>query len=115
MKQFRMPETKPSTLLWFRRQLRMHDQPLFECIDPLDELATGVWILDPREHHSEVDGISRTGTHRLRFLLESVKEVRTSLQRLGSDLVIRIGEPEHVLPELMVELGVDRLCFVQEP
>ena len=110
-----MPENKTRTLLWFRRQLRTHDQPLFECIDPHDELATGVWILDPREHHSVFDGVPRAGTHRLRFLIESVKEVRESLQRLGSDLLIRVGEPEQVLPELMAALEADRLCFVQEP
>ena len=110
-----MPKTQPRTLLWFRRQLRTHDQPLFECIETLDELATGVWILDPREHFSEIHGISRTGTHRLRFLLESVQELRAALKTLGSELLIRVGEPEEVLPELMAALEADRLCFVQEP
>ncbi len=110
-----MTITTSRTLLWFRRQLRTHDQPLFECIDPGHELVTAVWILDPREHFAEIDGVARTGAHRMRFLLESVAELRASLQRLGTDLLIRIGEPEDVLPELMTSLEADRLCFVQEP
>ncbi len=103
------------TLLWFRRQLRTHDQPLFERIDPDHELVTGVWILDPREHFAEIDGVARTGAHRMRFLLESVTALRDSLQNLGSELIIRVGEPETILPELMTSIEADRLCFVQEP
>ena len=110
-----MPESQTRTLLWFRRQLRTHDQPLFECIDFDHELMTGVWILDPREHLVDIDGVARTGAHRMRFLLESVAGLRASLRSLGSELIIRVGEPETVLPELMTSLETDRLCFVQEP
>ena len=110
-----MTNTNSRTLLWFRRQLRTHDQPLFEGIDSDHELVTGVWILDPREHFADIDGVARTGAHRMRFLLESVAGLRASLQSLGSELIIRVGEPETVLPELMTSLEADRLCFVQEP
>ena len=115
MKQCFMTNTTSRTLLWFRRQLRVHDQPLFECINFDHELVTGVWILDPREHLVDIDGVARTGAHRMRFLLESVAELRASLRSLGSELILRVGEPETVLPELMTSLETDRLCFVQEP
>ena len=106
--------TTPSALLWFRRQLRLHDQPLFEVIDP-DQSVCGIFILDPREHLAEVDGTSRTGSNRMRFLLESVAELRTALAALGVELLIRVGHPESVLPELVDRLEVQRVHYVEEP
>ncbi len=103
------------TLLWFRRQLRLHDQPLFDAIDPAIDEVAGVFILDPREHQAEVDGRPRTGPHRMRFLLESVADLRASLARRGVDLLVRVGEPESILPGLARELSIDRLCLVEEP
>jgi hypothetical protein len=106
--------TTPPALLWFRRQLRLHDQPLFEVFDP-DQPVCGVFILDPREHLAEIDGSPRTGSNRMRFLLESVAEFRTALASLGVELLIRVGHPESVLPELVDRLirsraeSVDRL------
>ncbi|MDG2095431.1 MAG: DASH family cryptochrome [Phycisphaerales bacterium] len=102
-------------LLWFRNELRIHDQPLFEGRERLDHDAIGVWILDPRSHVETIDGYRRSGSHRLRFLIESVAFLRTSLQGLGSDLIIRIGHPEDVLPELMDQLQLDDVVAVRQP
>ncbi len=105
----------PRTLLWFRRQLRIHDQPLFEGIHLDQNTVIGVWILDPREYLSDEHGCTRAGTHRMRFVLEAVADLRSSMQALGSELLIRIGEPETVLPELVRTLDIDELHFVEEP
>ena len=108
-------DTAPRTLLWFRRQLRTDDQPLFDGLTASDDPVVGVWILDPAEHLAQVDGRPRSGAHRMRFLLESVADLRASLRSMGTDLLIRIGEPASVLRTLVRELNVDRLCFVEEP
>ena len=102
-------------LLWFRRQLRIHDQPLFDPLAPDRDEVVAAWILDPREHLDVIQDFTRAGTHRLRFLLESVRALRESLGRFGVGLVVRIGEPEDVLPDLCRDLAIDRLCFVEEP
>ena len=41
------------------------------------------------------------GAFRARFLWESLLALRADLQRLGSDLVLRTGKPEEVLPDLL--------------
>ena len=102
-------------LLWFRRQLRIHDQPLFACLDPDHDEVVAVWILDPRDHLDVVQDFTRAGTHRLRFLLETVRALEGSLHRIGVRLVVRLGNPEDVLPHLCRDLAIDRLCFVEEP
>lgn len=42
----------------------------------------------------------KCGIHRTRFLLESIKDLRQALQKLGSDLVVRTGPPEDIIPEI---------------
>ena len=102
-------------LLWFRRELRIHDQPLFEPLDPDHDEAVAVWILDPRDHLDLVQDFSRAGHHRIRFLLETVRALEESLHRFGLRLVVRLGNPEDVLPDLCRDLAIDRLCFVEAP
>ncbi|CAI7901269.1 unnamed protein product, partial [Closterium sp. NIES-53] len=43
--------------------------------------------------------------HRARFLLESVADMRQRLRGMGSELVVRVGPPETVLPELVAALN----------
>lgn len=109
------PHPGRRNLLWFRRQLRIHDQPLFEPLDPSRDEVIAIWILDPREHLDVVQDFGRAGVHRLRFLLESVRALEASLRRRDVGLVVRIGSPEDVLPEVCRELAIDRLCLVEEP
>ncbi|CAM9454721.1 unnamed protein product [Sphacelaria rigidula] len=42
---------------------------------------------------------------RCRFLLESVADLRSRLRDRGSDLIIRCGHPEDVIPDLVEKLG----------
>lgn len=42
---------------------------------------------------------------RCRFLLESVTDLKSRLQDRGSDLIVRCGHPEDVIPDLAVKLG----------
>ena len=101
------------TLLWFRRNLRVHDQPLFR----VDEAAVGVWILDPREilttdPPAASHVVARTDFW---FLLESVADLRSQLRGLGSELIVRVGEPETVLAELAQHLEVATVRTIEEP
>lgn len=101
------------SLLWFRRGLRVHDQPLW----PMGGgPVCGVWVLDPRELLGEDElGFARCGDRRMRFLLEGAAELRERMRALGSELLVRVGEPEEVLPALMRETGAGVLRAVAEP
>ena len=66
-----------------------------------DELLP-VYIFDPREWRGTLPltGLPKVGPHRARFILESVADLRRNLRERGADLVVRIGHPETILPEL---------------
>ncbi|NWI32177.1 CRYD protein, partial [Sula dactylatra] len=57
----------------------------------------------------------KTGPHRLRFLLESLKDLRETLKKKGSTLVVRKGKPEDVVLDLITQLGsVSAVAFHEE-
>ncbi|NXQ58087.1 CRYD protein, partial [Anthoscopus minutus] len=71
---------------------------------------------DPRHYlGTHWFGLPKTGPHRLRFLLESVKDLRETLKKKGSTLVVRKGKPEDVVQDLITQLGsVTAVVFHEE-
>lgn len=110
--EFRMAETR--ILIWYRNDLRLHDhEPLHHALQ-LDTQVIPVYCFDPRQFGQTAFGFSKTGAFRAQFLLESVADLRQSLQAIGSQLMIRRGLPEHVIPELVQQLGVSAVHYYRE-
>lgn len=87
-------------IVWFKTDLRLHDhEPLQAALKAGNEVIP-VYCFDPRQFGQTSFGFPKIGRFRANFLLESVADLRRSLQLRGSDLIIRLGHPETVLPEL---------------
>jgi deoxyribodipyrimidine photo-lyase len=103
-----------SVLIWFRNDLRLHDhQPLWEAVQS-GQRVIPCYCFDPRQFGQTAFGFPKTGPFRAQFLLESVADLRRSLQALGSDLVVRMGQPEVVIPALARELSVETVHWHEE-
>ena len=83
------------TLLWFRRDLRLHDLPPMLDAARTDGDVLACYVLDPRLEAS-------AGPRRLRFLYDSLRELRDGLD--GRLLVTR-GGPGTRIPALVKEIG----------
>uniref|UniRef100_A0A671MTT2 Cryptochrome-2-like n=1 Tax=Sinocyclocheilus anshuiensis TaxID=1608454 RepID=A0A671MTT2_9TELE len=80
---------------WFRKGLRLHDNPaLQEALNGADTVRC-VYILDPW-----FAGSANVGINRWRFLLESLEDLDTSLRKLNSRLFVVRGQPAEVFPRL---------------
>ncbi|KAB5571551.1 hypothetical protein PHYPO_G00226210 [Pangasianodon hypophthalmus] len=91
---------------WFRKGLRLHDNPaLQEALNGADS-ARCVYVLDPW-----FAGAANVGVNRWRFLLESLEDLDTSLRKLNSRLFVVRGQPADVFPRLFKEWNVTRLTF----
>ncbi len=93
---------KITIIHWFRNDLRLHDNAaLYQaCQDA--HLVLPVFILDLASMATLPDiNVPRAGGHRMRFLLESLADLRHNLRQKGSDLLIRTGDPRQVLAELV--------------
>src|SRR5690348_5471440 len=86
-----------TALVWFRRDLRVHDHaPLREAL-AAHERVVPVFVLDER-----LLGVSPSRTS---FMLDCLRELRASLRDRGGELFVRSGEPDEVLVELARETG----------
>ncbi len=102
-----------TVLIWFRNDLRLHDhKPLFEAATQQQMVL--LYCLDPRHFAQTSFGFPKTGPYRAKFLLQSLADLRQSCRRLGSDLVIRQGKPEAVIPALVKELNVAAVYWHEE-
>ena len=93
-------------ILWFRQDLRLHDnEALSEALDSADEIIP-VYVFDERVFRGKTHffGFPKTGKFRARFIIESIHDLRESLRARGSDLIVRVGKPEEVIFELAKEV-----------
>ncbi|XP_047437674.1 cryptochrome circadian regulator 5 [Mugil cephalus] len=89
---------------WFRKGLRLHDNPaLMAALRDCKELYP-VFILDP--HYN-----SNMGINRWRFLLGALKDLDCSLKKLNSKLFVVRGKPEDVFPKLFSKWNITKLTY----
>jgi deoxyribodipyrimidine photo-lyase len=86
--------------MWFRRDLRIHDNLALQQALHRHELVVPVYCLDSRL----LEGRNR-GAARAAFLGACLKELEDKLEELGSGLVILADRPEDALVELSREIG----------
>ena len=98
-----------TALVWFRRDLRLHDHPALHGAAARHERVAPVFFLDDRLLHGRHASGART-----RFLLESLADLDDGLRHAGSHLIVRHGRPEDLLPELVRELGAEEIHFVRD-
>jgi len=80
---------------WLRRDIRLKDNPALHAALHYGAVVS-VFILDPHL-------ISRTPKRRQDFLFSGLRELDAQLKLKGSRLILRSGEPQVVLEELLAE------------
>jgi deoxyribodipyrimidine photo-lyase len=102
-------------LLWYRNDLRLHDRPpLIQALKSGAQVIA-LYCFDDRQFaRTEILGLPKTGAFRARFLLEAVSDLRNSWRDCGSDLIVRRGIPEEIIPALCRELKIDSVYYTRE-
>ena len=97
--------SKRAAIVWFRRDLRLHDNEALNDALKHGEDILPVYIFDPREWQGSLPltGLGKIGPHRAKFILECVADLRKQLRERGADLIVRTGHPEDILTELSKE------------
>jgi len=90
------------SIVWFRNDLRLHDnEAIYEASIASDKIIP-VYVFDPRVFSAKTNfGFAKTGKFRARFILESIADLKKSLQSKGSDLIVRVGKPEEELMKIV--------------
>lgn len=98
-----------TALVWFRRDLRVHDHPALRAATGAGGHVVPVFCLDDRLLHGRFASGPRT-----QFLLESLADLHAALHDRGAGLVIRHGAPERELPALAREVGAERVHLTRD-
>jgi len=94
------------SIIWFRKALRVHDNPALLAGIKHVAASQPVFVLDPWFCKP-----SRVGANRMRFLLESLRDLDASLRSIGSSLVVLHGEPRVVLPRACKSWSVNLITW----
>ena len=92
-------------LIWFRRDLRLADNPAWQAL--VDEGHTPI----PVYIHDEPDADWPLGEASAWWLHHSLISLQQSLRKHGSDLLIFQGNPESLLPGLLKQARTKRLAW----
>ncbi|XP_035242993.1 cryptochrome circadian regulator 4 [Anguilla anguilla] len=98
------------TIHLFRKGLRLHDNPSLVAALESSAAVYPVFVLD----RAFLEGATRMGPLRWRFLLQSLRDLRDGLAALGSRLHVLQGGHEAVLRRLVRRWGVTQLTFDAE-
>ena len=93
-------EAVSTSILWLRRDLRLHDHPALVAALASSSVVVPVFCFDPRLLHGRHRSAPRT-----QFLLECLRELDDGLRRRGSRLIVRLGRPEDELPAVARSVG----------
>jgi deoxyribodipyrimidine photo-lyase len=98
-----------TALLWFRRDLRLHDHPALHAARAGAGRLVCVFCFDD----GLIGGRHASGP-RTQFLLECLQELDAGLRARGSRLVYRRGHPADELAALAGEVGASSLHFTAD-
>ncbi|KAI3891220.1 hypothetical protein MKW98_007525 [Papaver atlanticum] len=112
---FSPPPSSMNSIIWFRKGLRIHDNPSLEYARKDSKHLYPIFILDPYYLKPDLSafstGSTRSGLNRIQFMLESLHDLDSSFTKLGSRLLVLNGDPLQVLARICKEWDVKRLCF----
>lgn len=107
--------TGKRAILWFRNDLRLHDNVI--VAEAARKVKAGeitevvpLYCYDPRNFSATPCGHPKTGPAAAQFRLESVEALQQSLRIIGSDLLVCKSKPEDVIAELAKDSAVSVLA-----
>ena len=102
-------------LVWFRNDLRLHDNPaLHNALKKADKIVA-VYCFDKRLLSKNSFSWNRTGDFRLKFLIESVHYLQKNISAQGGELILTIGNPEEEIARLAILYQVSSVYYNSEP
>jgi len=106
--------TKKVILVWFRNDLRIHDNEILHEAVQKGDIVIPVYFFDPRYFKINDAGFQNTGITRAKFLLEAVNNFKSTLQEIGADLLVFHEKPEDIIGTLCAKYEVTEVYHHRE-
>lgn len=103
-----------NVLVWFRNDLRLHDnEALYNAINS-QKPVLAVYIFDENQYRNTNLGFPKTGSFRAQFIIESVQNLKENLKNIGIELLIYNGNSVEVITNICNEFNITEIHYQQE-
>lgn len=103
-----------TALVWFRNDLRLKDNEVINRAVTENDKVVFFYCLDNFWLGQTSYGFDKIGAYRLKFLIESLDNLKQNLQTKGSDLIITIGQTEKEIVNLLNETKFTTIYLQEE-
>ena len=93
--------TKTVSIFWFRRDLRLEDNAALYHALKGEHPVLPLFIFD----QNILDKLA-VDDARITFIYQTIEDLKTVLQKQGSDVLVKYGKPETVWPEILKDYNV---------
>ncbi|MDP3679897.1 MAG: DASH family cryptochrome [Flavobacterium sp.] len=107
-------QEKQKGLVWFRNDLRVHDNESLTNAIQENDTVIAVYCFDPRQFEETRFGFKKTEKFRAKFLIESVTVLRQNLKKLNITLLVYHQKPEDCIPEIVTQDEINSVYFQEE-
>lgn len=107
-------QKKQKGLVWFRNDLRVHDNESLTKAISENETVLAAYCFDPRHFEKSDFGFKKTEKFRAKFLIESVTALKQNLEKLNIPLLVYHQKPEDVIPEIIAQNEINSVYFQEE-
>jgi deoxyribodipyrimidine photo-lyase len=107
-------QEKQKGLVWFRNDLRVHDNESLTNAIQQNDSVLAVYCFDPRHFEKTSFGFKKTEKFRAKFLIESVTALIQNLDKLNITLLVYHQKPENSIPEIVAKNEINTVYFQEE-
>ncbi|MFD2176793.1 DASH family cryptochrome [Veronia pacifica] len=102
-------------LMWFRHDLRLSDNPAITALSRRCNKAIFLYVIDPNWFRPVRFQCSHMGKFRQEFLYQTLRELDTQLRINRQRLVVKVGNPLEIIPNLCKKHRIDLISMTSHP
>ena len=109
-----MSKKKVTSLVWFRNNLRVIDNlSLKKSIENSDKVI-GYVNIDPNVNSTTIYGFKKTEKFRIKFLLESISDLKKQLKKINISLVVKNEDLKTSINSVIRKYEIDNIYIQKE-
>ena len=103
-----------TALIWFRNNLRVHDNVSLKKATESHSKVIAVYFFDPKLFNPDAFGFQKTAKFRAKFLLETIADLKKNLEALNITLLTYFESPENKIHALCDALSITAVYTQKE-
>ena len=107
-------DKKPTAMVWLRNDLRAHDQKSFALAAKSGLKVIAYYSFDPQQYKTTKWGFKKTDAYRAKFLIETLSDLKKTLNDLNISLIVDNIEPSTGIVNWVKTLNIKEIYFQKE-